>query len=496
MPEHLKAVAVILALALPTLMLLRNPACAMAIGSLDFARRRNLWIAVTLIAFLSHNFWVFIVATGILLLNAAPRDRNRVALYFFLLFAVPQISAEITGLGVIRYFFAIDYVRLLSLVVLLPAALYLRKHQPADLTRLTPIDKVLIGYIVINLVIQLFALTFTSVMRNAFYAFIDIALPYYVVSRSLRDMRDFRDAVMSFAVAGTLVAVLGVFEFGKRWLLYNALDDALGAPWEYGDYLERGESLRAMVSTGQPIVMGYVMAVVVGAYLFLKKSVPNQAIWWLGLGVLLAGEVVPLSRGPWVGGVVMLLVFILTGPNAMSQLGKFGALGLLAVPILIITPAGERILDYLPFVGTVDEGNVTYRQILFDICIDIILANPLFGSSDFLLYMESLRQGNGIIDIVNTYLIIALNSGLVGLGFFLGFFGMIMAGILKGMRSLPKDGEEHLLGQALLGMLAGILVTIFTVSSITLVPVVYWAIAGLGFAFARLARSTAAGAAE
>ena len=36
--------------------------------------------------------------------------------------------------------------------------------------------------------------------------------------------------------------------------------------------------------------------------------------------------------------------------------------------------------------------------------------------------METMRQGEGIIDIVNSYLQVALETGLVGLGFFLLIF--------------------------------------------------------------------------
>jgi hypothetical protein len=45
----------------------------------------------------------------------------------------------------------------------------------------------------------------------------------------------------------------------------------------------------------------------------------------------------------------------------------------------------------------------------------------------------------------------------------------------------------HRLGQALIAILIGILIMIFTVSPINVVPVVYWAVAGLGLAYSRLA---------
>jgi hypothetical protein len=47
------------------------------------------------------------------------------------------------------------------------------------------------------------------------------------------------------------------------------------------------------------------------------------------------------------------------------------------------------------------------------------------------------------------------------------------------------------LGRALLAALAGVAVTIFTVSSITTIPVVYWSVAGIAVGWLRLAQAPA-----
>jgi hypothetical protein len=57
------------------------------------------------------------------------------------------------------------------------------------------------------------------------------------------------------------------------------------------------------------------------------------------------------------------------------------------------------------------------------------------------------------------------------------------------MRAFPdKDDEQRQLGRALLATLVGILVIIFTVSSITIIPTVYWSVAGLGVAYIQRVR--------
>ncbi len=493
MPEHLRALVVILVLATVVFAFAKAPVCALASTPGDFERRRNLWFGITLAAFLAHNFWIYISVTAVLLLFTLPREPNKLAMFFFLLFAVPAVSAEITGLGVIQHFFAIHYIRLLALAVLLPAFLSLRTQPDVERFGRTLPDKLIAGYIVLNFVLMLTASTFTNTLRyGAFYALIDIFLPYYVASRSLKNLQEFRDALMGFAVAALVLSAIAAFEFAQHWLLYSSLGDALGVQWGLGNYLERGAGdLRAQGSTGQPIPLGYVMAIAIGFFLYLRKSVPNTMTMARGLGLLLliVGLIASVSRGPWVGAAAMFLVFIAMGPSPGKGFAKLGLLGVIIIPVLLASPFGEKIIDLLPFVGTVEAENVTYRQRLLENSIQVILQNPFFGAFDYYYSpaMQELKQGQGIIDIVNTYLAVGLGSGLVGLSLFSGFFIAVAIGIFKAMRNLAeRNSELYLLGQVLLATLLGILVIIFTVSSISVIPVIYWSVAGLSVAYARM----------
>ena len=96
----------------------------------------------------------------------------------------------------------------------------------------------------------------------------------------------------------------------------------------------------------------------------------------------------------------------------------------LALPLLAIVPGGQKVLDLLPFIGTIEVENITYRQRLFDNAMIVIQRNPLLGSFDFRSTpeMQSMIQGQGIIDIVNTYIGMALQVGLIGLTLFVVFF--------------------------------------------------------------------------
>src|SRR6185369_4177317 len=155
--------------------------------------------------------------------------------------------------------------------------------------------------------------------------------------------------------------------------------------------------------------------------------------------LLVTGMIASMSRGPWVGAVAILLVFIVTGPAPMENLVKLGAFGLIAAVLVLVVPGGTAVIERLPFIGNIDEANVTYRRRLFEISIGIIMQNPFFGAFDYFYSpaMQELRLNDaGFIDLVNTYLGIGLTSGLVGLSLFAGFFIVIFAGIVKSMRRL------------------------------------------------------------
>jgi O-antigen ligase len=260
--------------------------------------------------------------------------------------------------------------------------------------------------------------------------------------------------------------------------------------WGLLNYLERGDGLlRAQASTGQPIILGYVLALALCLALYLRRSMPPTRWRDGGLVLLAAGLVAAMSRGPWTGALVMLLAFVATGPRALARLAKLGVAGLCALPVLMVSSAGRALVDYLPFVGTVEAQNVAYRERLIEISLDVVLDHPFFGAWDFLQLpvMQQLKQGQGIIDIVNTYLGVALASGLVGLALFCGFFLVVLVELFAAMRRAGnRDGEPYALGQVLFCALLGILVMIFTTSSIGLIALIYWAIAGLAQAYARV----------
>lgn len=491
MPEHLKALLVIMTLATTVFVFAGQSATALAMTTDDFARRRNLWFAITLVAFLAHNFWVYIVAVAWILMYAQLREHNRLAMFYFVLFALPAVSDQISGLGIINHLFTIFYRRLLVLAVLVPAFASLWKQQETVPFGRFLADKMLAGYLVLQFFLMLNSSTFTNALREGvFYQFIDVFLPYYVASRLPRSLPGFREVLMAFVLAATVLCAIGPFESAKHWLLYGSLGNALDISDANVIYLEREDTgLRAMGTAGHAIFLGYLIAVALGFFLYLQDMVERPLVRTVWAGLLTAGLIAPLSRGPWLGAAAMLFMFTVFSASPAMNFAKLAAGGVVVVPALLASPVGNTIIDLLPFVGTIETENVTYRQRLIEVAIGVILDNPLLGAHDYIYSaaMQEMQQGQGIIDIVNSYLWVALGSGLIGLTLYSGFFISSAVGIFKAMRSCSdRRSETYRLGQSLFATLLGILVIIATVSSISVAPIIYWSVAGLGVAYARM----------
>ncbi len=494
MLEHLKALIVILFLATVVFAFAHRPACAIA-GVRGYTWKRNLWYVLTLIAFLAHSFWLYAFIAIPLIIYAYSRETNPPALFFFILFVLPIAGVRIPGIGQINYFFELSHARILELFILFPAFLALLARGATPFFGRTGPDKFLIGYMLLTVSLYLRETTFTDTVRQAFYMFIDVFLPYFVISRSLKDIQAFRHALLSFVLAVMMCALIAVFETSRHWSLYYSVVGQLGLSSDYvgffGAYVLRDGMLRATAIAGQPIALGFLILVGMGLYLFLQRFIKLKLIRWLGIVLLVTGLIASLSRGPWVGALALIIIFFATGRNAFPRLLGFMTALILSFSLIAVLPGGERVVNLLPFIGKTEKHTIEGRQDLLSTSIIVIERNPWFGSVNYkeTPEMQSLRTGLGIVDIVNTYIQVALETGLVGLGLFVGFFVLILLGIFQAMRSIrDKNSEERLLGRALFATLFAVLLVIFTVASITIIPMVYWSVAGLGVAYAQMIR--------
>lgn len=471
--------------------LIARPVFVRWMSSDDFVLRRNAWFALTAAAFLLPSLGLYMVVAGVIIWFTARRDTNPAALYLFLLLVIPPLEAELPTLGIVKALFAMNQFRLLSLVLLLPLALRLYRErrglgqQPdtALLPALGVVDVLLLLFLLLQLVLFLPYESITNTLRRAFLMLLGTWLPYYVISRTCRDRRMVSEVMAAVVLAAMVLAPVAIVENIKGWLLYAGVADGWGI--DNNAYLRRGEVLRATATAGHSIILGYFFAVTLGFWLYLQRHV-SRGWAWLGMAGLGMGLIAAFARGPWVGAMAIIICYLALGPNALSRSLKGLAFLAVAGGITLATPLGPKVLDNLPFIGTVATETVAYRQQLLETSLMIIGQNPFFGSPYFLLQMEDLRQGEGIIDLVNTFAAFALSYGWVGLALFLGFIGVILVQCWRTARRLsPVDPDAAMMGVSLIACFVGILVMLATVSNYLSIPYIYLALAGLAVAYVR-----------
>ncbi len=487
MPENIRALIVILALAAPAFYLGRRIASSVITNG-EFVFWRNAWFAVTIVAFLTTNIFIYVAMILAVCLYARWAGTASVGLYYILLFAAPLGKISIGGAGIVNRLLDVNNGSLLGIFLLLPILLAARGFDRRQLGAYSIPDRLVVGYVLLLTALQFRGseATVTSVMRAGTSYALDVLIPYFAFSRMVTSMADVRKVLLAFIIAALPLSLIAVFEMAKRWHLYSSLVLHWG-----GDlaYLQRDGMLRASSAAVVSIALGFVIMVAVGCMVGIWHTVRPLRPKGIILAIFACGLIATLSRGPWVGVAVLLLVYFAIGPNAPSNLGKLAVAGAVAATVLLILPGGTRLLDLLPFIGSAEEGSVTYRADLFTHAMAVIQLHPLFGTVDYRAEPEMLEmmQGEHIIDIVNSYLEITLRSGLIGLGLFISFFAAILIGLRRVLKfQAVTDRNFKACVRASIGILISMLVTIATVSIVDFIPYVLWPFAGICVALIRV----------
>jgi O-antigen ligase len=502
---YLKELIVVLGLGIP-LFAIAKPTALVFMSEGDFTRRRNIWVMLTCAAFLSPSFWLFVAIAAPLLYWGGKKDSNPIAFCLLLLNVIPSVSLPIPPV-LVNEIFNLDIYRLLSLCVLIPAALRIRRSKgPKQNAGLAGMDWALLGVGVLQTLLfvppdlhnhVILQNSVTNDLRSAFLFVVDIFAVYYVASRCAAERGKLLDALAAFCLACSLMSLTAMFESVKHWLLYTDLIRRWGGDLMLSEYYFRGPLLRAQGSSGQPLALGFLLVIGFGFWLYLKSHV-NKASVRIGVTALLcAGLLVSFSRGPWLAAIVTYFAYAAFGPRGGVRLFKAAFISFAVIAILIVSPFGDRITSMIPFMGgKVGEFSLTYRERLVDRSWELIKARPIFGDQLALSKMQDLRQGQGIIDVVNGYIEITLFYGFAGLSLFLAFILLALWKAQRASRRLAKiDLDQSLLGANLAACIVALLVLLADGSLGTSPERLLYAVIGLAGAYATMAAAQMRGAA-
>ena len=502
MTEMTRALVVVLVLA-AGVFVLAKPVVLRFASEADFIRRRNVWFLLTVVAFLSPGFWWYALIAAPVCYWAGRKDSNVLAFYLAVLYAAPvsvEVPAPMFGLASVL---DMGSYRLLSLVVLLPTALRLRRMRAHSASRFGAVDVMVLGYLLLNVVLFVpvgisgsivYADSATNMARRVVESVLDVYLVYYVASRQCADRKSLLESFSALCLSAVVLAMVAMFESAKSWLLYRAVADAWSASagvFNTSPYLMRGDLVRASAAVEHALSLGYVLALVVGLWLVLKEDVKPGYRRLMVPIVLAGGLLASFSRGPMAGAVVIWLVMLLVRPDSVGRALQALVGGAVVACVVVISPIGRRLASVIPALGgQVDVGNIDYRQRLAVRSWQVVTQHPWFGDQLAYLHLTDLRQGQGIIDFVNAYAGTAVFKGVVGVVLLFGGMLLSMARLYSIVRGSGRsDPGMARIGAGLLAAIVGVLLMLGTVSLVSTTNTMYFVLLGWAVSYTYMNRA-------
>ena len=328
--------------------------------------------------------------------------------------------------------------------------------------------------------------TITNAMRQLFTSLITICVSVFTIIGAISARDRFLEFLIYSATAFIILTYLGMWSWILSWYFYSALP-LFDVSFYYALFREGGMRWNSTVNS---VLMPLLMTIATMLTFFFKSKWRGKLLLvWIALlpMVFLLGG----SRGGLLAGLVTLASYFgfrWTNP-ATRRVGYVAATGL----AIIVFP----ILLNFDFSSIDPYGTFEYRERLLRVSTEVILQKPVFGDANYESnpIFEQIRQGQGIIDFVNTYIQVALRYGLVGLGLFLAIFLLPMRLALKAANEVAEDafGADYnakSLGYGIAAAIIGHMVMIMTVSEVSHIAYFKYLLAVTGVAYYNVAMKT------
>lgn len=449
---------------------------------------RRAWTTIlvgTVVSFLSIRLGVFVACLAVVGLWAQSAmgggARAKLSVFLLLVIATPPLYFEIGGIAGVNYLIDLTGARVLAIVLLPGLALKLASDSTyRRQSWVTVVDVAVVLYQVWRIALLVPSTNTTSLLRATVESLLDILLPYYVFSRGIRTSADLRFILSHVALALGFAATLGVVEEFAHRTFYNSLQWVYGLQWQLTFELARGSHLRVQAMTPQPILLAFEMIVALGIWAYLRGAEWRRPSAFFIFALLGACLTFTWSRGPWLGAMALFICML--GLRKMPR-KVFGTLLVLFIAgglLIKAIGADEVVMSLLGGLfgsGAADLDSIAYRKQLLDTALALLRQSPWLGVPNYAAQMQDLKQGEGIIDLVNSYVAIALNTGVIGLVIYMLPFVVT----LRRMLGVPPAGDADAsaeasntdrFARAFISLTIAALLTIFTTSTFATIPLI------------------------
>ena len=313
-------------------------------------------------------------------------------------------------------------------------------------------------------------LPLTSTLREFFYTFFTILIPYILFSKSYKDDRDITDYFKYFVSTGIILASLGLIMAAKQWDFFEMYDSSYLFIYRFGVLrLDIGQT---------PVFLGFLcgLSLLVVWSGLLERSLSPPTIPFAIL--LLMIVFMSLARGAWLAVAVQFLFYYFY----KKPISNF-----LFVTFMLLFFAGlTSIFLISDWIVSVDSfGTILFRQQLYDASWQQFQEAPFFGDVNYreATYFDNLRLGGGFVDIVSYYLQIVLAYGLVGLFFFLIPFFLTIKKLIYIREFLIYDDLSRRTAAVVFAVLISYLCMVLTVSAVANIGLFGWIFLAISQAF-------------
>lgn len=407
------------------------------------------WSLLMVLMFLTGSHWVVIGYVFLLKFVYLRNDvEKNIAFFLLLLTALPynQNFPLVPGINLVT----LTMPGLLSLVLLVPVLFRIITQEEFKVRKLDAAFLLLMLVFVLGVFRESseYEFTVTQAIREAFALLITLVVPYIVISRGIRTRESLYRVLVAFLFSGLVLALLGYIEVVFQWRPYVDVGMRMGLITSFMDtfYEWRGGFLRVTATLTGPITFGFFLSMVLAVLMIVMRL--NRTPWILRIllmGLILGVVFFTGSRGALLGSIAYIMVYFVL--NMKASVRRFILIPLLGLAVVsTFINSAYRVMSG-PGVSTAESiqsadqyGTVEYRANLLKTSLTVIPDHLWFGSRKFRAdeRMQTLVQGQGIVDIVNGYLSLSLEWGIVGLGLFLY---IIFRGYFQLLRIASKEDD-------------------------------------------------------
>lgn len=385
--------------------------------------------------------------------------------YLFIVTILPLMSYSFGEVGAINTLLILDIT-----IVAGAAVLVLKLARPGMFRSLSfawPDVAVLI-FILLYALLSTRLMPITTIFRQCVENLIVYGGAYFAASRF--PLRRPRTLLFGMLFIALFLAFISLFEAVIHWPLFTDTRGMFKAP----GFDIRFGLLRSVGPSSDPLafslMQAYFGASVVGLWILSKRrDLILLIVAVLAIGILVTGARTGLLG---TGAALAMLAFM----RKQTVL----ALGLIGMVVLGLTQLAEPGSDQ-HLAETADYRVRLLYEVPARMAGDVWIGDP--EAVEVGRQLEDLRQGQGIVDLVNSYLELFVNGGLLLLSAFLLLIATAFASYLKFRKLREVSRESRIMMTVallqLVAMLSGLLVTSLTDKNLFFVMVSIGLISGL-----------------